>query len=310
MKTLVFLFLIAMLALPVLAQPGQFATPTNAELDKFPIMNGPLSTKQQAEMKLAPRILKQPVVFQNHFRSLKGKEGRFVLEELPAGTIVLVDTKAKIRYKADCGNRIVEVLPCPNCTETHGGIGGSKTSEVKGVNGASPSGSPGALSRFWDKAKKTWGDSWEAIGALLGFFLPFWLLFALLGLLGYLIYRTFQNRQQGQGGAGQNPPPPAPTQPGAQVRRGTLAPQAPDQFAHLRTPEGLVPEVVRVANPQATPAPGPAAVPPQLFPRRRVIVDLNEDGSERLQCGAQISRVQVDRGEDDGSTIIRISHRL
>lgn len=270
MKTLVFLFLIAMLAMPAFAQPGKCAAPEEAELDKFPIMNGPLSTKEMARLRLAPMTLKQPVVFHNHYRNLRG--GCWPLESLSAGTIVLVDISGEIRYKADCGNRLVEVKK-PFVPDT------PKYSWTDYAE------EPSVWSRFWDKVGKAWDSTWGILGSLIGTLLPLLILFTLIGLLGYLIHLALPNRQQGQSDPGQNPPPPA--QPLAPV------PPAP--------------------APQATPpapVPGPVAVPSQLFPRRRVVVDLNEDGSERVLCGAQISRVQIDRGEDDGSTIIRISHRL
>ncbi len=243
MRTLVFLFLIAMLALPALAQPGQFATPADAELDKFPIMDGPLSTREMADMKLAPMILKQPVVFQNHFRSLKGKEGRFVLEELPAGTMVLVDTKAEIRYKADCGNRIVKVLPCPSCTEQQGTgeVVKDKSGKTKNLGDLPPE-TPGAWSRFWNNASKAWESGWGGLGYLIGILLPLLLGLALLALIVYLIYRAIQNRRQAgqtQSATASVSTTSAPTQPQVQnLRRGTLTQEVP------------------------TAPPGPQAVPP------------------------------------------------
>ncbi len=98
------------LSTPAMAQKGQFAVAENAELDKFPIFAAekPLTVLQIAEMHLHPVPLEKPTVVLNHFRGLHGKEGRFVVETLPKGTLVLVDDNKNLRYKEDCGNRLVE----------------------------------------------------------------------------------------------------------------------------------------------------------------------------------------------------------
>lgn len=93
------------------AQKGQFAAPPEAELGytQFPIYPKVLTVPQMARLELTASVLKAPTVVFNHYRGLHGKDGRFVLETLPTGTVVLVDKTGVIRYKADCGNRLVEL---------------------------------------------------------------------------------------------------------------------------------------------------------------------------------------------------------
>lgn len=90
--------------------PGEFAAPPDAELGytQYPIYPKVLTPAQMARLEVKAISLNTPTVVFNHYRGLNGKDGRFVLETLPAGTVVLVDKKNVIRYKADCGNRLVE----------------------------------------------------------------------------------------------------------------------------------------------------------------------------------------------------------
>jgi len=192
MKKLIFVLIFAMLALPTFAQQGTFAEPTGAELDKFPIKTSSLSLAEQAELGLSAKKLDAPVVVQNYFRNIRS--GRFVLETLPAGTLVLIDKKGNLRYKADCGNRLVEIPLYVALTYAVPQV------PKKG----------GAWSRFWDAVGRTWGNMWEGLGSFLGFLLPLLLILALLGLLGYLIYRVLQNWQDGRRVPPLQPVPPAP----------------------------------------------------------------------------------------------------
>lgn len=97
------------------AQKGQFAAPPEAELGytQFPIYPKVLTAAQMVRLEVTPSSLTAPTVVFNHYRGLHGKDGRFVLETLPVGTVVLVDKKGVIRYKADCGNRLVELKKTP-----------------------------------------------------------------------------------------------------------------------------------------------------------------------------------------------------
>lgn len=179
-KVWFFVIFFAVLALPALAQHSDFATPANAELDKFPIMPGPLSTKQQAEMRLAPLFLRKAIVVQNHFRGLRDKKGRFVLETLPVDTLVLVDTTGTIRYKADCGNRLIEV---PEPVEE------VASTVTYPVGSGAVSGPPSAWERFRDALANSWGNLWEALGSLL----PLLFFFLLALLIIWALYRLLQD---------------------------------------------------------------------------------------------------------------------
>lgn len=182
-KVWFFVIFFAVLALPALAQHSDFATPANAELDKFPIMPGPLSTKQQAEMRLAPLFLRKAIVVQNHFRGLRDKKGRFVLETLPVDTLVLVDTTGTIRYKADCGNRLIEV-PEPveevASTVTYSNVSGNEYAPLSA----------------WERFKNAMGRSWEGLAEILGSLIPLLLFMTLLALLGYTVYRAIQDQKE------------------------------------------------------------------------------------------------------------------
>ena len=109
-RSLAFVLLVLLSATSVFAQKGEFAVPQDAQLDKYPILetNKPLTVMQIADMHLHPVRLEKPTVVQNHFRGLHGREGRFVVETLPKGTLVLLDENGNLRYKEDCGNRLVE----------------------------------------------------------------------------------------------------------------------------------------------------------------------------------------------------------
>ncbi len=114
MKTLVVAMALVLLNLSSASAqfvvPGEFAAPPDAELGytQYPIYPKALTEPQMARLEVKPRRLNAPTVVFNHYRRLNGKDGRFVLETLPVGTVVLVDKNNVLRYKADCGNRIVE----------------------------------------------------------------------------------------------------------------------------------------------------------------------------------------------------------
>ncbi len=92
---------------------GEFAAPQGAQLEKYPLEGHQLSLSQQAELGLKPVRLETAWTGYNHYRGLRG--GRWVLETLPAGTIVLADKDGNPVYKADCGNRLVALAKCPAC---------------------------------------------------------------------------------------------------------------------------------------------------------------------------------------------------
>lgn len=88
--------------------PAQYATPTGVDLGTYPLMAGALNSRQMAELGLRPVVLKTDTVIVNWH----GRQGRFVVERLIAGTTVLVNASGEMVYKADCGNRI-SALPVP-----------------------------------------------------------------------------------------------------------------------------------------------------------------------------------------------------
>ncbi|KND47660.1 MAG: hypothetical protein AB201_01860 [Parcubacteria bacterium C7867-006] len=109
-RSLALVLLVFLSATNAFAQKGEYAVPKDAQLEQYPVLeaNKPLTVVQIADMHLHPIRLDKPTVVQNHFRGLHGKEGRFVVETLPKGTLVLVDENNNLRYKEDCGNRLVE----------------------------------------------------------------------------------------------------------------------------------------------------------------------------------------------------------
>ncbi|MBP9771488.1 MAG: hypothetical protein KBD16_00985 [Candidatus Pacebacteria bacterium] len=77
--------------------------PDDIELVDFPMMSGPLSAANMADMGLKPMRLPYSIEVWNY----SAKIGGFVLQTLYQGTVVLVDEQGEIRYLASCGNRIV-----------------------------------------------------------------------------------------------------------------------------------------------------------------------------------------------------------
>lgn len=86
---------------------GAFVPPPNAQLERFPIMKGPLSTTQMAQMELRPVYLAEPLLAHNYVRGW----GAWVVYQIHEGTLVLVDEEGEVRYKADCGNRVAIFAP-------------------------------------------------------------------------------------------------------------------------------------------------------------------------------------------------------
>lgn len=269
MRTLKVLVIVMLLATPIFAQSGKFAVPANADLDKFPILQKPLSVQEQAQFGLSPKILEEPVVVQNHFRNLRDKMGRFVLETLPAGTLVFVDKKGKLRYKANCGNRLAELVQCPQINEPIVNPS-TKTSTTQKT---------GAWSRFWGALGDVWGKMWEMFGFLLGFVIPLLLFVSLLGSIAWWINQAIKNHRN-RNANGQNSMP------------------------IVTTPLPILPNpVVPVAEPAQTSTANPTPV--SGFPSRRVTVDLgNRGNATRIRAGRNITRLEFERG-NDGSTTVR-----
>lgn len=248
-KEAFFVLIFAMLALPVLAQTTTCTPPVGAELEKFPLKVGKLSTADMAVMGLSPKKLDKPVVVYNHHRNIRG--GCWELNTLSAGTIVLVDMNGSLRYKDDCGNRVAEVesRPQPEKVLQAFDPGSVKNSLGKKLNSSPTSRGPGAWSNFWNNAGKAWTTGWGALGSLFGFLLPLLGLLLLLAVIAGVVFGIMQairNWRQAQ-----NPPPPP-----APVPTAPVPPTPPVQQAGVNPP---------VPPPPIQPAP-PAPIPPPPQP--------------------------------------------
>ncbi len=274
----IFALFFVVLASPLFAQRGQFAEPPGAELNKFPIMPGPLSVSDQARLGLSPKILDKSVRVLNHFRGLRDKQGRYILETLTAGTLVLVDKDEKLRYIVKCGNRISEKMKCKECPP------------VSIVTPTNPSQKPGAWSRFWDAMGRAWGDMWEAMGSFFGILIPL----LLLGLLGYLIYKAIQNfGEPSATSVTTDPPPPrVKTQPMPMVStRSTAIPAA--------TPAPQPAPVINEGGEFVRTKDAPTTQPPI---RPRFSVDLTDKSLFTKMNGFRNLRIDEDA---DGTVTIR-----
>ena len=289
-----------MLALPALAQPtvfsGGFVEPANAEMEKYPILSAPLDLRAQAQLGLTPKVLGHGVVVMNHYRNVKPKNmGRFVLETLPAGTLVLASKDGKLRYKADCGNRIIEVLPCPQCPGT---------AETSGKNSSKNTfAQPGAWTRFWDNAGKAWDSMWGGLGSLLGFLLPLFLILALIGLIAYAIAQIIEDRIRNRW-IGQNPQPtPPPTPP---VQPFVPAPLPTSSASRGSGGQGGSGDGFPAPTVAPTPPADLALVPPPAQPpaskQRRFRLEMSDKGN--IYGNMNGYRNLVVKENEDGTLII------
>jgi hypothetical protein len=168
---------LALLCVSAFGQKGQFAVPYGADLVKYPIMPGRLTTADVVKMELMSKVLKDPVMVFNHARGLQDKDGRFMLETLIPKTTVWVDQKTgTILYKEDCGNRISEVI---NSTVTGESIPLVVGGNIVQIKPTVPK--IGWWDAFNNAMKSAAQEIWGFIKNLLA---PFgWLLLFLLGLL-------------------------------------------------------------------------------------------------------------------------------
>ncbi|MFA6520471.1 MAG: hypothetical protein WCT44_02585 [Candidatus Paceibacterota bacterium] len=195
----VFVFASVSLASPV---------PTGAELDKYPVTVGPLTTAQMADMGLRPIRLTESTDFLGFNRT----RGIFELVTVVAGDLVLVDADGVIRYKAACGNRLVAfpvppapkptVVPCPACPQ------------CPSPCVTCPPACPPATQGFWS-GLGFWG--WLGMG-LLGLVLGLLALGLALALLAGMIDRLLDSHEARRGRRPVPPAPPAPPAPAAGTR--------------------------------------------------------------------------------------------
>jgi hypothetical protein len=237
----------------------------------LPVLSGPLSPAMGAQLGLRPARLEHEQAVFNYSRSTR----RFMLDLLPKGELVWVDTQGAPRYKQSCGN-LLAPLPV-KCTACHTFAAGSAHPAVPAKNVSAKKGESGP---------STWDRFWKAFRDF-----PWWILplLALLGLAGYGLWRLLEGR-------GNNPaPPPAPT--GAPSTypinfRGRThnvntsnIPQATEEelsgiIGAARTPEArerLVNDAATTTTPTpaplvaavtpVTPAPAPPAAPAPVAPQ-------------------------------------------
>ncbi len=326
-RTIAFLLSVfAALVNPVSAQPiikGAFAEPIGAELDKFPLKTKRLSAKEETELGLSLRLLYKPTVVQNHFRNIRPDDrGRFALEVLPPATPVLVDRSGKLRYKADCGNRIVEVESYPPLSK--GGLEGvhypqephsgteSREGKPKNTLGGKETSKKGFFQSIIDNTKEAaagvWNFLWDFLRWLfwaLVYFLGVGLIVAILCGLYWLVRDTINQWNRG----GQSPPPT--TNPPATSQQATPVPDSETQKASVATP---------VATPRpdssestgtlrAVPARGsfgPAREGSTEKPKaasRRLRVEISEDGDVYTKSKGYTSFL-VEQDEE-GNTVVR-----
>jgi len=285
-RTLGLLLLISAMCTEALAQKGTFAVPHDAELDKFPLFEKILTVEEMTRLSLSPVKIEVPTVVENHYRKLRDKDGRFVLETLPVGTIVLVDKDGVVRYKADCGNRIV-VVPEPI----------KATVTVDEPPPLPPASKPGLWQRFTDAMR---GFA-NAVGALLA---PFgWLLLGLLGLvlmalLVYGLYRLirgiFDRSNQ------------TPTQPAEQPRRTIPPAQTRGTGAPRQDPPVASVPIVGGATPPTTGGPGGTNPPTAASGQERMFFSFtpatDENSTNLFRWGGMEIR-NYERGTDGVNTL-------
>ncbi|HEY4505658.1 MAG TPA: hypothetical protein VJG67_03135 [Candidatus Paceibacterota bacterium] len=90
------------------ACPANTVAPTDAKLDKYPVMSGPLSLAQIADLDLKPQRLKYLFIGYNLHREINPKcGGTWKMEVIQIDEMVLVGKDGYIAYRVSCGNRLV-----------------------------------------------------------------------------------------------------------------------------------------------------------------------------------------------------------
>jgi hypothetical protein len=249
-------FAFAYAATPV-AAANNHSTPDNARLDKYPLKSAQLSPELQAKFGLTPKVLDTPWTGFNHYRSIDG----WVLDTLPAKTLVLIDRDGVPTYKYECGNRLVAMQKCATTNGINGAAtsGGDTTnpggSASKGADGNSSAGKGRGIGGFAP-------GFWQRHPGFQSFF--DWLLAALLFLIGLaaLLGLTFLlawllemladafRRRDPAPPAHEPVPPPAPFVAPA-PRRG---PNPPQPAPPAPTPAATQPESIAATTPNPTQA--------------------------------------------------------
>ncbi|HVN26087.1 MAG TPA: hypothetical protein VMT99_00330 [Candidatus Paceibacterota bacterium] len=92
-------------AVSVMAMGQYEAMPDGIDLQKYPLLKKPLTVTEMAARGLRPVALAHTTTMLNWHEDAH----RFVLETIPAGTLVLADEKGDPVYKESCGNRLASV---------------------------------------------------------------------------------------------------------------------------------------------------------------------------------------------------------
>ncbi len=83
------------------------ALPQDVRLEQYPHTAGPLTVSQMADLGLSPKRLEFSTTMLNFYRDGKAcGGGRWVLETVPAGTLVMVGRDGYVAYLGKCWNRL------------------------------------------------------------------------------------------------------------------------------------------------------------------------------------------------------------
>ncbi|MEK7174584.1 MAG: hypothetical protein AAB759_02910 [Patescibacteria group bacterium] len=262
MAVLVLAFLVAG-SVAFAAPLAEKAIPDGVRLGSYPEFSRPLTIGEQADFGLHPVRLSEPWTGYNFHRKVEG--GRYVLETLATGTLVLADESGNPIYKADCGNRLGSLPVCPACPATSAAGGGTLPETFSDA-----------------PLQSRWAGFWHGVGALakaLG-----WLILALLGLAllaaiiiaGGAALRSLWRSTRGSC----SPPAPAPTT--------TVTPPAvvPAERASATLP--------LPAPPLAPPAPSVSFTigPSRVFLPAGASVETERDGRMTIFIGGAALRIK------------------
>jgi len=223
------LVLSVLVALPLVGQKTVSAIPPMSDIEVFPVMRGPLTVAQMATLQVRPIKLEHDWTGYNWYR----ERNRFVFETIPAGQYVLVDTAGHVRYKASCGNRLVEqVQSAPAIGRTSAAdiarllsslFPPTSDSQVRDKSVTESDSLPGILE---SNTRRLWSFLADRLKDGL------WLLALLAGLLIvplilYLLYRLWRDRNPGPATYAVQPAPVVTPVPAAQYVQQTPVPVSP-----------------------------------------------------------------------------------
>lgn len=254
-------------ALALLASAGEViantrdakkAVPVTADLGKYREFDRKLTADEMADLGLHYKRLDKEWTGYNLHRKTE-KTGRYVLETLAPGTLVLANEKDEVLYKEDCGNRLASLPTCPACPPP--APSKAEKNEALTPPPAPPSG-PGWFSRLMD------GLGW-LLGQLLRIaaILALLALVALLGMALFLgiieLLDRFERWLRRRRGI---PPAPAPVAPVPAAVPAAVVPFAPVAPAPVVPLAPAAPPAPAVVAPVPAPAVAPVAPAPVVAP--------------------------------------------